>query len=84
MLITYLETKIQIIKHFAELYHSISNLAKISLLIGVPLLILQTLTQYQPLVGILLSMLRFHASLVYFGLVEDFVNIIDRINVKTF
>ncbi len=40
-----------------------SNLAKISLLIGVPLLILQTLTQYQPQFGNLLSMLHFHACL---------------------
>jgi hypothetical protein len=59
----YLETKIQIIEHFAELYQSISNLAKISLLIGVLLLIFQTLTQYQPLVGNLLSTLPFHACL---------------------
>jgi hypothetical protein len=63
MLIAYLETTIQIIEHFAELYQTISNLAKISLLIGVPLLILQTLTQYQPPVGNLLSTSRFHACL---------------------
>jgi hypothetical protein len=63
MLIAYLETNIQIIKHFEELHQSISNLAKISLLIGVALLILQMLTQYQPLVGNLLSTLRFHACL---------------------
>jgi hypothetical protein len=47
----------------AELYWSISNLAKISLLIGIPSLILQTLTQYQPLVGNLLGTLHFHACL---------------------
>jgi hypothetical protein len=63
MLIAYLATNIQIIEHFAELYQSISNLAKISLLIGVPLLILQTLTQYQPLIGNLLSTLHIHACL---------------------
>jgi hypothetical protein len=63
MLIAYLATKIQNIDNCAEFYWSISNLAKISLLIGVPLLILQTLTQYQPLVGNLLSTLHFHACL---------------------
>jgi hypothetical protein len=63
MLIAYLATKIQIIDIFAELYQSISNLAKISLLIGFPSLILQTLTQYQPLGGNQLSTSRFHACL---------------------
>jgi hypothetical protein len=86
MLIAYLVTNIQIIDNFTELYWSISNLAKISLLIGAPLLILQTLTQYQPLVGNLLSTRHSHSrlSLVYFWLVEDFKDIIDRTNVKTF
>jgi hypothetical protein len=65
LLIAYLETKIQIIVSFAKLNQSISNLAKISSLIGVPLLILQTLTQNQPLVGNLLSTLHFHACLLY-------------------
>jgi hypothetical protein len=59
MLSVYLATKIQIID-FVESYLSISKMAKISLLIGVPPLILQKLNQYQPLVGNLLSKLLFH------------------------
>ena len=50
-----------IFEHFAESYQSTSNLAKISLLNGVPLLVLQKLSQYQPPVGNLLNTLPFHA-----------------------
>jgi hypothetical protein len=50
-----------IFKHFAESYQSTSNLAKISLSNGVPLLVLQKLSQYQPPVGNLLNTLPFHA-----------------------
>jgi hypothetical protein len=50
-----------VFEHFAESYQSTSNLAKISLSNGVPLLVLQTLSQYQPPVGNLLNTLPFHA-----------------------
>jgi hypothetical protein len=49
-----------IFEHFAESFQSTSNLAKISLLNGVPLLVLQKLSQYQPPVGNLLNTLPFH------------------------
>jgi hypothetical protein len=61
MLTVYFGTKISVFKHFAKLYQSTSNLAKISLLNGVPLLVLQKLSQYQPPVGSLLNTLPFHA-----------------------
>jgi hypothetical protein len=61
MLTVNLGTKIQIFENFAESYRSTSNLAKISLLNGVPSLILQKLSQYQLPVGNLLNTLPFHA-----------------------
>jgi hypothetical protein len=50
-----------IFEHFAESYQSTLNLEKMSRWNGVPLLILQMLSQYQPLVGNLLNTLPFHA-----------------------
>jgi hypothetical protein len=85
MLIAYLATKIQIIDNFTELYWSISNLAKISFLIGVTLLIFAdtdsiSTTGWQSAQYVAFPRL----SLVYFGLAEDFDDIIGRTNVKTF
>jgi hypothetical protein len=53
--------KIQIFEHFSESYQSTLNLAKMSFSNGVPSLVLQKLSQYQPAVGNLLNMLPFHA-----------------------
>ncbi len=65
MLTIYLGFKIWVFEHFAESYPSTSNLAKISLSNGVPLLVLQKLSQYQPPVGNLLNRLPFHACRWY-------------------
>ncbi len=79
----YLSTKIHIIDLFVELYLRISNMmAKISLLSGVPSLILQKLNQYHWLAICSVGCFS-HLSLVYFRLIENYKNI-DKNKWKTF
>jgi hypothetical protein len=83
MLTIYLGTKILVFKHFAESHQSTSNLAKISLSNGVPLLVLQKListTGWRSAQYVAFSCLL----LVYFGLLDDFKDDLDEKNSKHF
>ncbi len=85
MLTVNLGFEIRVFEHFAESYQSTSNLAKISLSNGVPLLIFAeaesiSTTGWQSAQYVAFSRLL----LVYFGLLLDFKDNLDKKKFKSF